>query len=122
MGGNHTLRIGLPNLDKFAYLGVFSSGLIGEYGTPRPGMPPRPAGPTFEEQHKAALDDAKLKKGLKLVWFGIGKDDFLLKTAQGTVEMLKKHGFQVEYLEDEGGHTWLKWREYLPLFTAKLFQ
>ena len=122
MGGNHTLRIGLPNLGQFAYLGVFSSGLIGEYGTPRPGMPPRPAGPTFEEQHKAALDDAGLKKGLKLFWFGIGKDDFLLKTSQGTVEMLRKHGFQIESLEDEGGHTWLKWREYLPLFAAKLFQ
>ena len=26
MGGNHTLLIGIPHLDKFAYIGVYSSG------------------------------------------------------------------------------------------------
>ena len=62
------------------------------------------------------------KKGLKLVWFGIGKDDFLLKTAVGTVDMLKKHGFDVVYKETAGGHTWLNWRDYLAEFAPKLFQ
>ncbi len=122
MGGNQTLAIGLPNLEKFAYLGVYSSGLIGEFGSTRPGAPARPAGPSFEERHKAALDNPASKKGLKLVWFAIGKDDFLLKTAQGTVEMLKKHGFDVVYKETEGGHTWMNWRDYLTEFAPKLFQ
>lgn len=122
MGGNQTLAIGLPNLEKFAYLGVYSSGLIGEFGATRPGAPARPAGPSFEERHKAALDNPATKKGLKLVWFAIGKDDFLLKTAQGTVEMLKKHGFDVVYKETGGGHTWMNWRDYLAEFAPKLFQ
>ena len=29
MGGNQTLQIGIPHLDKFAYIGVYSSGLLG---------------------------------------------------------------------------------------------
>jgi len=122
MGGNQTLSVGLPNLDKFAYLGVFSSGLIGQFGPVRQGAPARPAGPTFEEQHLAALDNAAWKKGLKLVWFATGKEDFLLKTTEGTVAMLQKHGFDVVYKETAGGHTWMNWRDYLNEFAPKLFQ
>lgn len=122
MGGHQTLVIGLPHLDQFAYLGVFSSGLIGQFGSTRPGAPSAPAGPSWESQNLAALDNAAWKKGLKLVWFGIGKDDFLLKTATGTVDMLKKHGFDVVYKETAGGHTWLNWRDYLAEFAPKLFQ
>src|SRR5262249_30477197 len=38
MGGNQTLNIAIPNLQKFAYVGVFSSGIIdgGRRGTPAP--------------------------------------------------------------------------------------
>lgn len=128
MGGNQTLSVGIPNLDQFAYLGVFSSGLIGQFGMPRPGgapaaaAPARPAGPTFEEQNLAALDNAAWKKGLKLVWFATGKDDFLLETSRGTVAMLKKHGFEVTYKETDGGHTWLNWRDYLNEFAPLLFK
>jgi enterochelin esterase family protein len=59
---------------------------------------------------------------LRLVWFGIGKDDFLLQTARGTVGMLKKHRFDVVYKETAGGHTWLNWRDYLAEFAPQLFQ
>ena len=31
MGGNQTLNAAIPHLDKFAYIGVYSSGLIGSY-------------------------------------------------------------------------------------------
>lgn len=119
MGGFHTLNIGVPHLDKFAYLGVFSSGIFGIAGGPGGGSPP---GPSFEEQHKALLGDAKLKDGLKLFWFATGKDDFLVETTRQTVEMFKKHKFDVIYRETDGGHTWDKWREYLHEFAPKLFQ
>ena len=36
-----------------------------------------------------------------------GKDDFLLQTTRSTVDLLKKHGFDVTYAESSGGHTWL---------------
>jgi len=119
MGGAHTLNIGIPHLDKFAYLGVYSSGSIGSAGGMGGAQPP---GPSFEEKNKAILDDAKLKEGLKLFWFATGKDDFLVGTTRATVDMLKKHQFQVVYKETDGAHTWDKWREYLNEFAPQLFQ
>jgi enterochelin esterase family protein len=118
MGGAQTLNIGIPHLDKFAYLGVYSSGIFGITG----GMGSQPQGPSFEEQHKAILDDAKLKEGLKLFWFATGKDDFLVGTSRATVEMFKKHQFNVIFKESSGGHTWDNWRDYLREFAPQLFQ
>lgn len=119
MGGAHTLNIGVPHLEKFAYLGVYSSGIFGI--VQRPGAP-APLGPSFEEKHKAILDDAKLKEGLKLFWFATGKDDFLVETTRKTVEMFKGHKFDVVYKETDGAHTWDKWRDYLNEFAPQLFR
>lgn len=119
MGGAHTLNIGIPNLEKFAYLGVYSSGIFGI--VPRPGGPASEA-PTFEQQYKAILDEATLKPGLKLFWFATGKDDFLVETSRKTVEMFRAHQFNVTYRETDGAHTWDKWREYLNEFAPQLFQ
>jgi enterochelin esterase family protein len=119
MGGMHTLNIGIPHLDKFAYLGVYSSGIFGIAGGPGGNQP---QGPSFEERHKAVLDDPKLKKGLKLFWFATGKDDFLVATSRATVDMFKKHGFNVTYHETGGAHTWDNWRDYLHEFAPQLFQ
>lgn len=119
MGGAQTLNISFAHLDKFAYVGVYSSGVF-SLGPNR--NTNAPAGPTWEETNKAGLADPKLKKGLKLVWFATGKEDFLLKVSQATVEMLRKHGFTVTYKETEGAHTWTNWREYLQEFAPQLFQ
>ncbi len=151
MGGNHTMHIGFPRLDKFAYIGVYSSGLLGAFpnvgrgGAPAapatpaaapaatpaaatPAATPAPAAPRpqtvqeWEAAHAKMLDNAGLKKGLKLVWFATGKDDFLLQTTHATVDLLKKHGFAPVYKETEGGHTWINWRLYLNEFAPQLFQ
>lgn len=118
MGGAQTLNIGIPNLKEFAWLGVFSSGVFGLGGGPG-GAPQEPG---FGAKHAAILDDATLKEGLKLCWFATGREDFLLKTSQATVAMLKEHGFKVAYQETEGGHTWANWRDYLAEFAPLLFQ
>jgi enterochelin esterase family protein len=129
MGGMQTLNIATPHLDKFAYVGVYSSGLIGMFPqAPRPGAPagpPMPQGITIDEYEKknaATLDNAALKKGLKLFWLAIGKDDFLLNTHTQTVAFYKKHGFEPVVKETAGGHTWLNWRDYLAEFAPKLFK
>jgi enterochelin esterase family protein len=129
MGGSQTLNIAIPHLDKFAYIGVYSSGLLGAFGGGRGGRDgaaatPPPAGPSpWETQHMAELDNASLKKGLKLLWFRTGVDDGLLATAtKPTVELLKKHGFSPYFQESPGAHTWLNWRSYLIEFTPQLFQ
>jgi enterochelin esterase family protein len=121
MGGSQTLNIAIPHLEKFAYIGVFSSGLFGAFGGGRAGAPP-PTGPTWEEQHKTELDNAAAKKGLKAFWFSTGVDDGLITTSKGTVELLKKHGFNATFKESPGAHTWINWRNYLIEFTPLLFQ
>jgi enterochelin esterase family protein len=119
MGGAHTLSIGIPHLSEYGYLGVFSSGVFGRGGRGPGGDNPQPS---WEERNREQLDDASLKDGLNLVWFATGKDDFLIETSRNTVEMLKKHGFEVIYKETEGGHTWINWRQYLHEFSQYLFR
>jgi enterochelin esterase-like enzyme len=121
MGGSQTLNIAIPHLDKFAYFGVFSSGLLGSLGRGGNSATNAPAGPSWEERNKVALDNANWKKGFKLAWFATGKDDFLIETSRGTVAMLKKHGFQPVFNETPGAHTWINWRNYLNEFTPQLF-
>ena len=126
MGGGQTLNLAIPHQEKFAYVGVFSSGLFGAFPIRRPGdtvpLPTSNALSPWEEQHLAELDNAAWKKGLKLVWFSTGKDDFLLQTTRSTVDLLKKHSFNVTCAESVGGHTWLNWRDYLIVFAPLLFQ
>ncbi|HLU48213.1 MAG TPA: alpha/beta hydrolase-fold protein, partial [Planctomycetota bacterium] len=122
MGGAQTLEIGIPHLERFAYLGVFSSGIFElnrRRGDDSNGEGDRPS---WEDRNRDALSNAELKKGLELVWFATGVDDFLLGTSRATVELLKKHGFDVKYEETSGGHTWDNWRKYLRDFAPLLFQ
>jgi enterochelin esterase family protein len=130
MGGDQTLRIAIPNLEKFGYIGVYSSGLLSAFPNTGRGAPGRggaaaaaaPNAPVaWETQNAAKLDDANLKKGLKVLWFATGKDDFLLNTTTATVDLFKKHGFSPVFKESQGGHTWLNWRDYLDQFAPLLF-
>jgi enterochelin esterase-like enzyme len=117
MGGAQTLNIAFSHLDEYAYIGVFSSGIFGIAG----GFKAAPPNTQWQERHKAVLDNPELKKGLRLLWFGIGKEDFLLKTSNATVNMFKNHQFQVVSRETAGGHTWINWRAYLHEFAPLLF-
>lgn len=165
MGGSQTLHVAIPRLEKYAYVGVFSSGLIGAFpglaaagrgaapavapapapsatasptppvASPAPAAAPGPvpaAAPApaaaplvaadWEKQHAATLDNPALRKGLRLLWFATGKDDFLLPTTNATVDLLKKHGLPATFTETPGGHTWINWRNYLNEFAPRLFQ
>ena len=130
MGGSQTLNIAIPRLNRFAYIGVFSSGLIGEFPAPPRGnrgtAAPAPAASnpsSWENRNLAMLDNVSLKKGLKLLWFAIGKDDTVIGAiAPQTVDVFKKHGFSPVFEESAGGHTWINWRDYLNVFAPQLFQ
>jgi enterochelin esterase-like enzyme len=160
MGGNHALQVGVPHLNRFGYIGVYSSGLLGAFpglgggrrgaappaapaaapaatppGAPAanaatpaapaaaaPAAPQAPTAADWETQNAATLDNASLKKGLKVFWFATGKDDGLITTTNATVELFKKHGFNPVMKETPGGHTWINWRDYLNEFAPMLFQ
>jgi enterochelin esterase-like enzyme len=113
MGGSQTLDISFEHLDKFAYIGVFSSAanLVGGQ-----------RGVSWEQAHQATLADMNVRKGLKLLWLSTGIDDFLIANSRSTVEMLKKNGLNPVFKESAGGHTWMNWREYLNEFAPQLFR
>jgi enterochelin esterase family protein len=124
MGGSQTLNVAFLHLEKFAYIGVFSSGAsLGGGGRAAGDASTPAAGPTpWETSHMANLDNASLKKGTNLIWFSTGVNDGLIANSKSTVEMLKKHGFAAQFKESPGAHTWLNWRNYLAEFTPQLFQ
>lgn len=112
MGGSHTIRFGLPHSDLFRYIGIFSMGL---------GMQGREA----EVARYETANDAALKrsaKELKLVYYAMGKDDFLYGTVAPTRAMLDRQGIKHVYNESTGGHTWINWRRYLDDFAPRLFR
>jgi enterochelin esterase family protein len=111
MGGQQTLNIGLPNLDKFSHIGVFSSGWFGAEGAAR-----------FERENQTVLADPRTNDRIKLLWLATGKDDFVLPSTKAALALLDRHRIKYTYKETEGGHTWPNWRAYLREFTPMLFQ
>jgi enterochelin esterase-like enzyme len=121
MGGAHTLTLLVSHTDKFGYVGVFSSGIFELMG--RRGITANSdSSQTWQERHAESLKNTESKKGLELLWFATGKEDFLIETTHRTVDMLRKHGFRVFFKETEGGHTWINWRNYLNEFAPQLFK
>ncbi|KRA81646.1 esterase [Altererythrobacter sp. Root672] len=111
MGGSHTIRYGLTHPELFDYIGIFSMGL---------GM----QGPADVTAYETA-NDVALKKAaadLNLVYYAMGKDDFLYGTVAPTRAMFAKYGIEDVYNETGGGHTWINWRRYLTDFAPRLFQ
>jgi enterochelin esterase family protein len=110
MGGAQTLNVAASRPKDFAYVGVFSSGIV--FGKTA----------DWEKDHKDGLDDEDARKGMKLLWFATGSDDFLMARTKETVDLFKKHGFDPVFKETTGGHTWINWQKYLNEFAPQLFQ
>lgn len=120
MGGAQTIEIAVLHPAEFTYVGVFSSGIFGIVPG-GPGAAPA-GGESWEQQHAANLDNPAGKKDWKLFWFSTGRDDGLLPTSKATVDLFQKHGYQAEFHESAGAHTWTNWRDYLNEFAPQLFR
>jgi len=105
MGGSESLLTGLNNLDKFAWIGAFSSG-----GLPDP----------FEKNFPNL--DSKANQQLKLLWIACGTEDRLITMNRNLREWLKSKGIQHTDIETPGMHTWMVWRRNLIEFAGLLFR
>ena len=105
MGGSESLLTGLNNLDKFAWIGAFSSG----------GIPD-----DFQTDFPAL--DAKANQQLRLLWIACGTDDHLITLNRNLREWLKSKGVQHADIETPGAHTWMVWRRNLAEFAGLLFR
>jgi enterochelin esterase family protein len=105
MGGGQSLTIGLNHLDKFAWVAGFSSS-----------VPSNAAVAGFLN------DPAGANAKLKLLWIGVGKDDFLRQRNEQFIATLKEKDIHYEWHLTEGTHAWPVWRGYLAELAPKLFQ
>lgn len=105
MGGGQSLNFGLGNLDKFAWIGGFSSA------------------PNTKTPQELVLDPAKTKSLLKLLWISGGDKDNLIIFSKRTHDYLKR--FQVPhiyYVEVGGYHDFKVWKRNLYMFSQLLFK
>jgi enterochelin esterase-like enzyme len=105
MGGSESLLTGLNNLDKFSWVGAFSSGGIPE---------------DFQKDFPAL--DAKANQQLHLLWIACGTEDHLITINRNLREWLKTKGVKMTEIETPGMHTWMVWRRNLSEFTPLLFR
>jgi enterochelin esterase-like enzyme len=104
MGGAESLRVGLNYLDKFAWIGAFSSG----------GVPAN-----FTETFPNL--DSKANDKLKLLWIACGKDDGLFEANKKFDAELSDRNVKHQWIVTPGAHTWLVWRRNLAEFAPLLF-
>ncbi len=105
MGGSESLLTGLNNLDKFAWVGAFSSGGIPE---------------EFDKDFPKL--DAKANSQLKLLWIACGVDDRLIELNRKLRSWLDTKGVHKVDVETPGAHTWMVWRRNLVVFSGLLFR
>jgi enterochelin esterase-like enzyme len=106
MGGAQSLSVGLMNMDRVAWVIAMSAGP-----------------PSAQRMEKFLADPAAANAKLKLLWIGVGKNDFLLQRSEQLTASLKEKGIKHEWRLTEGDHSWPVWRGYLaevaPLLFAK---
>lgn len=104
MGGGQSLNFGLGNLDRFAWVGGFSS-------APNTKMP-QELMPKPEEA----------KKQLKMLFISCGDDDRLITFSKRTHEYLFEHDVPHVYYIEPGVHDFKVWKNGLYMFSQFLFK
>jgi enterochelin esterase-like enzyme len=105
MGGAESLVVGLNALDRFAWIGAFSSGGMNtNYAAVFPGL------------------DEQANRPLRLLWLGCGEQDGLLAGNRELSQWLAARGVSHTWVQTPGQHSWRVWRRYLADFVPRLFQ
>ncbi len=105
MGGTQSLFIGLNALDRFSWIGAFSSGGL-------------------DSDHDRAYPDLseEANSRLRLLWIACGEQDFLIGSNRALTSWLDKKHVNYNWHEIPGGHSFTVWRRLLAEFLPLLFQ
>jgi enterochelin esterase-like enzyme len=105
MGGSESLLTGLNTLDKFAWIGAFSSGgFTPEFDKEFPGL------------------DAKSAQQIRLLWIACGTEDRLIDVNRNLRAWLAAKSIPHKDIETPGAHTWMVWRRNLVELSQLLFR
>jgi len=107
-GGGETLYLGLNNHNIFSYVCGFAPGMIKE---------------EFDRNNATAFaSPEQTNKDIKLLWFGVGKEDITFNVVNEYMKVLDKKGIRYEYFSSEGGHTWMNCKLFLSTIMPRLFK
>ena len=104
MGGGQSLNFGLGNLDKFAWVGGFSSA------------------PNTKPAQELIPNPEEAKEKLKLLWISCGTSDGLLTYSKRTHDYLFQNDVPHIYYLEPGGHDFKVWKNGLYMFSQFLFK
>jgi enterochelin esterase-like enzyme len=104
MGGGQSLNFGLGNLDKFAWVGGFSSA------------------PNTKTPEELIPNPEDAKKKLKLLWISCGDKDGLITFSKRTHEYLFRNNIPHIYYIEPGVHDFKVWKNGLHMFSQLLFK
>ncbi len=103
MGGFVVMHTGLPHLDTFSELYVYSSGHITEAALK-----------AFEENFQTLLKDPKTNDLFRVPYYmAAGETDIALKNGQKVMALFNANGIRNFWVLSTGGHEWNNWRRYL---------
>lgn len=104
MGGGQSLNFGLGNLDKFAWVGGFSSA------------------PNTKKPTELAPEPSRLKSKLNLLWLSCGDKDNLISISKNVHNYLKQSDVPHIFYPDHGYHDFNVWKNSLYMFSQLLFK
>jgi enterochelin esterase-like enzyme len=146
MGGAESLYVGLNHLDKFAWIGAFSSAPMlwpaVAASAPRPPATPGAAAPPADAAGRgagrgaapAAIEhdafaktfpalDAKANSQIRMLWIVCGTADGLIGVNRQFKDWLKSKNVQFTEQEvPDMGHVWPLWRQNVTDMVPRLFQ
>jgi len=104
MGGGQSLNFGLGNLDKFAWIGGFSSA------------------PNTKIPEQLVPDPAEARQKIKLLWISCGASDGLVSFSKRTHDYLQKNNVPHIYYIEPGVHDFKVWKNGLYMFSQLIFK
>jgi enterochelin esterase-like enzyme len=104
MGGSESLITGLNHLNRFGWIGAFSTGGLNDYPARFPAL---------------NYDD---NKKIHLLWIACGHEDGLYKSNRQLCSWLDSKGVQYTFVQMRGIHSYRVWRPFLVQFASQLFQ
>jgi enterochelin esterase-like enzyme len=100
MGGFVVMHTGLPHLDTFSELYVYSSGHLTEEALKQ-----------FEDNFAETFKDPKFNDQFRVPFYmSQGETDIALKNGQKVMAILNKYGIRNFWVLSDGGHEWANWR------------
>lgn len=104
MGGGQSLNFGLGNLNKFAWIGGFSSA------------------PNTKQPEALIPDVNAARKSIRLLWVSCGTEDNLLPISERTAAYLVKNDIRHVYYKAPGKHDFQVWKKDLYNFSQLIFK